>query len=371
LEHGKEVVLLIEYGSLSNSKHRYVTIDDLKKLVKEELEPKEKHVAFENNNEEKLRKIFKAEGDEKSFLQAFNETFEKKFSAIDVRTLNRPSLLIQWSESSELKSNQLLNYAEANEKFEKIAENLQKEFEYYKTRYSVLIPQETVSEPVIVVNMDRFDIGDGIYLNPHHQVRKKANLKPELWQALDDDVFKRLLEKEEKPVLMSNKHGDKKLFNEESKKDKMKYNIGDIVHAKIEFADSNKSANRFLVVLAKDEVIELYEGVNLTTKDKSFLESSVFIYKDELNKLSADSYAKVDTIYSFDESRIQYKKGELKPFDIDLLLAKRQQLQEKNKLIVKHLNKTHAKEEFPSKGESSFFYKKERRKFKKRDEFER
>lgn len=137
----------------------------------------------------------------------------------------------------------------------------------------------------------------------------------------------------------------------------MKYNIGDIVHAKIEFADSHKSANRFLVILGKDEVVALYEGVNLTTKDKSFLASSVFIYKDEHNKLNADSYAKVDTIYSFDESRIQYKKGELKPFDLDQLLAKRQQLKEQNKLIVKQLNQQQTKEVFPSKGDTSFIRK--------------
>lgn len=150
----------------------------------------------------------------------------------------------------------------------------------------------------------------------------------------------------------------------------MKYDIGDIVHAKIEFADRNISANRFLLIIEKDEAVALYEGVNLTTKDKSFLESSVYIYKDKENNLSFDSYAKMDTIYSFDEGRIHYKKGSLKQVDLDLVLAKKQQLQEQNKLIKKHLHRVDEKSVSPDR--DAFFMKKKKRHRKKdRDELER
>lgn len=124
----------------------------------------------------------------------------------------------------------------------------------------------------------------------------------------------------------------------------MKYNIGDIVHATIQFADTGKLAKRFLAIIDKNEAVSLYQGVNLTTKDKSFLQSAVYIFKDEKNKLRDNSYAKVDTLYMVDEQNIDYKKGSLSPADLELILAKKRQLKEKNKLITKYIDKQATKE---------------------------
>ncbi|AIF45070.1 hypothetical protein X953_01000 [Virgibacillus sp. SK37] len=44
--------------------------------------------------------------------------------------------------------------------------------------------------------MDRFGIGDGEFLNPHHQIRREGNLTNEQQMMLDDAVYGHLLENE-------------------------------------------------------------------------------------------------------------------------------------------------------------------------------
>jgi len=49
-----------------------------------------------------------------------------------------------------------------------------------------------------VVSMDRLDIGEGEFLNPYHQVRKKGNLMEGQQMMLDDSIYALLLENEKK-----------------------------------------------------------------------------------------------------------------------------------------------------------------------------
>jgi Large polyvalent protein associated domain 25 len=77
------------------------------------------------------------------FLRAFNGTFKKRYADVDSNTLDRPSILIQWSEAShQLKSNAIIPYAEGSLKMGRREENAHKELGYFKTRYHLLFPKE-------------------------------------------------------------------------------------------------------------------------------------------------------------------------------------------------------------------------------------
>ncbi|MCQ5304496.1 type II toxin-antitoxin system PemK/MazF family toxin [Bacillus licheniformis] len=117
----------------------------------------------------------------------------------------------------------------------------------------------------------------------------------------------------------------------------MKYNIGDIVNSKITFPDNNVEQRRFLVIVGKNTALSLYSGANLTKQDKSWLESSVFVYKDEVNKLKYDSYVKTDVLYTLNAEMIEYKKGSLASEDLQLVQAKIRQMKEKGKVKTQEL----------------------------------
>ncbi|MEK5504170.1 type II toxin-antitoxin system PemK/MazF family toxin, partial [Bacillus sp. FSL M8-0168] len=117
----------------------------------------------------------------------------------------------------------------------------------------------------------------------------------------------------------------------------MKYNIGDIVNSKITFPDNNVEQRRFLVIVGKNTALSLYSGANLTKQDKSWLESSVFVYKDEVNKLKYDSYVKTDVLYTLNDEMIEYKKGSLASEDLQLVQAKIRQMKEKGKVKTQEL----------------------------------
>lgn len=174
--------LLISYDYLSHTKQGYLTLNELKVLAHEENKSQ-----FTTGNDMSNQE----------FIEAFNECFKERYAAIDLQLIDQPYILIQWSEANELVSNNLLPYGEGNYFMEKLEDKYQSEIGYYKTRYHILLPEES---GISVINMDRLDIGGGDYVNPHHQVRKEKNLSEEQWLTLDNDVMRYLLqlEKEER-----------------------------------------------------------------------------------------------------------------------------------------------------------------------------
>lgn len=182
VENNEADILLIKYGHLSNTEERYVSMNEIKEIALE------KGLDIGNTAEETLLK--------------FNKKFKEQYAVVDSNALDRPSILIQWSEAShQLKANAILPYAEGNLKMERLEENAREDVGYFKTRYHLLFPKELDDNgKVSMINMDRLDIGDGYYLNPHHQVRKEKNLAPELWEALENEVMNELLKTEKKEI---------------------------------------------------------------------------------------------------------------------------------------------------------------------------
>src|SRR5699024_7529018 len=113
--------------------------------------------------------------------------------------IEKPQILIEWSEVSELGINTRMDFAEGNVYMEKMEEKYKDDSRYYETCYSIIFPESDKSK-LEVVSMDRLDIGDGEFLNPYHQVRKEGNLMERQQVMLDDAVYGRLLESESKVI---------------------------------------------------------------------------------------------------------------------------------------------------------------------------
>ncbi|PGC62670.1 hypothetical protein COM21_28605, partial [Bacillus toyonensis] len=181
-------ILLVEFMSLSNTTQELVSITELR-------EQADRNRAFEPvEGAEKLN--------DKEFIDAFNEANQEKYAALNQNEINRPTMLVQWSENENFKGSQLIPFGEANEKMAEVITNIEKAKEearerdeyvpYDKTRYHIAIPKEVDRDfgRMELVSMDRLDMGDGDYKTPYEQVlNEKRYLSDEVKQALRDEVM--------------------------------------------------------------------------------------------------------------------------------------------------------------------------------------
>ncbi|PEJ58727.1 hypothetical protein CN906_29885 [Bacillus toyonensis] len=180
-------ILLVEFMSLSNTTQELVSVAELR-------EQADRNHAFEPViDAEKLS--------DKEFIDAFNEANQEKYAALNQNEINRPTMLVQWSENENFKGSQLIPFGEANEKMAEVITNIEKAKEearerdeyvpYDKTRYHIVIPKEVDRDfgRMELVSMDRLDMGDGDYKTPYEQVlNEKRYLSDEVKQALRDEV---------------------------------------------------------------------------------------------------------------------------------------------------------------------------------------
>ncbi|KZD46325.1 hypothetical protein B4083_0205 [Bacillus cereus] len=179
--------MLVEYMSLSNTKQELVSVTELR-------EQTDRNRAFEPvEGGEKLS--------DKEYIDAFNVANQEKYAALNQNDITRPTMLIQWSENGNFKSNQMIPFGEANEKMSEVISNIEKAKEeakerdeyvpYDKTRYHITIPKEVDRDfgRMELVSMDRLDMGDGDYKTPYEQVlNEKRYLSDEVKQSLRDEV---------------------------------------------------------------------------------------------------------------------------------------------------------------------------------------
>ncbi|MBF7155159.1 LPD25 domain-containing protein [Bacillus albus] len=181
-------ILLVEFMSLSNTTQELVSVTELR-------EQADRNRAFEPvEGAEKLS--------DKEFIDAFNEANQERYAALNQNEINRPTMLVQWSENENFKGSQLIPFGEANEKMAEVIKNIEKAKEearerdeyvpYDKTRYHIAIPKEVDRDfgRMELVSMDRLDMGDGDYKTPYEQVlNEKRYLSDEVKQALRDEVM--------------------------------------------------------------------------------------------------------------------------------------------------------------------------------------
>ncbi|HDR7431501.1 TPA: ImmA/IrrE family metallo-endopeptidase [Bacillus toyonensis] len=180
-------ILLVEYMSLSNTTQELVSVAELR-------EQADRNRAFEPvEGAEKLS--------DKEFIEAFNEANQEKYAALNQDEINRPTMLVQWSDKETFKNNQLIPFGEANEKMAEVISSIEKAREearergetipYDQARYHIAIPKEVDREfgRMELVSMDRMNMGDGDYKTPYEQVlNEKRHLSDEVKQALRDEV---------------------------------------------------------------------------------------------------------------------------------------------------------------------------------------
>ncbi|WP_002151034.1 LPD25 domain-containing protein [Bacillus cereus] len=185
-QDGKNI-LLVEYMSLSNTTQELVSVTELR-------EQADRNRAFEPvEGGEKLS--------DKEYIDVFNVANQEKYAALNQNDITRPTMLIQWSENGNFKSNQLIPFGEANEKMSEVISNIEAAKEearerdeyvpYDKTRYHIAIPKEVDRDfgRMGLVSMERLDMGDGDYKTPYEQVlNEKRYLSDEVKQALRDEV---------------------------------------------------------------------------------------------------------------------------------------------------------------------------------------
>ncbi|QEL88411.1 LPD25 domain-containing protein [Bacillus mycoides] len=180
-------ILLVEFMSLSNTTQELVSVAELR-------EQADRNRAFEPV--EGAGKL-----SDKEFIDAFNEANQEKYAALNQDEINRPTMLVQWSENENFKGSQLIPFGEANEKMAEVISSIEKAKEearerdeyvpYDKTRYHIAIPKEVDRDfgRMELVSMDRLDMGDGDYKTPYEQVlNEKRHLSDEVKQALRDEV---------------------------------------------------------------------------------------------------------------------------------------------------------------------------------------
>ncbi|MCI3150193.1 hypothetical protein C5137_29555 (plasmid) [Bacillus cereus] len=180
-------ILLVEYMSLSNTTQELISVNDLR-------EQADKNRAFEPvEGAEKLS--------DKEFIEAFNEVNQEKYAALNQDEINRPTMLVQWSDNETFKNNQLIPFGEANEKMAEVISSIEKAREearergetipYDQARYHIAIPKEVDRDfgRMELVSMDRMNMGDGDYKTPYEQVlNEKRHLSNEVKQVLRDEV---------------------------------------------------------------------------------------------------------------------------------------------------------------------------------------
>lgn len=180
-------ILLVEYMSLSNTTQELISVAELR-------EQADKNRAFEPvEGAEKLS--------DKEFIEAFNEANQEKYAALNQDEINRPTMLVQWSDNETFKNNQLIPFGEANEKMAEVIASIEKAREearkrgetipYDQARYHIAIPKEVDRDfgRMELVSMDRMNMGDGDYKTPYEQVlNEKRHLSDEVKQALRDEV---------------------------------------------------------------------------------------------------------------------------------------------------------------------------------------
>lgn len=92
--------------------------------------------------------------------------------------IEQPQIFIESTEAPVLDSDSMVDFAKGNAFMEKLEERYQDDNRYYKTRYSIDFPKRKNSK-MEAINTEWLDVGDGEFLNPHHQARKEGNLTDE------------------------------------------------------------------------------------------------------------------------------------------------------------------------------------------------
>ncbi|OAH58681.1 hypothetical protein AWH48_16930 [Domibacillus aminovorans] len=175
LENESLALFLVKYEHLSHTTEQLITVDELQKEIRKE------GSSYRPMDVENM--------DVATFLKEFNELNKERYAVIPEKDIKGPTVLIQWSENDELKSNEVMSFGEANEKMTNLSEKLEDRGGYDKTRYHVIFPKElSEKNQLSIINMDRLDLGDGFYKSPLEQIYSEQNLSEAVLDSLKKEI---------------------------------------------------------------------------------------------------------------------------------------------------------------------------------------
>ncbi|MGR5920955.1 LPD25 domain-containing protein [Bacillus paranthracis] len=181
-----EDVYLVRYGALTSTEEEIVTVRELRERAgKDKL----------YNDVENANTL-----NDKEYIEEFNKGNKVNCIALDHKEINKPMVVIQWSEA-DLETNKVISFGEANAMMSKRIAEIDIESEkakeqgkyvpYEKTRYHLILPKEMDKDfnRMEVITMDRLDLGDGGYKSPYEQILdEKSYLSDEVKQALQQEI---------------------------------------------------------------------------------------------------------------------------------------------------------------------------------------
>ncbi|HDR6259359.1 TPA: DEAD/DEAH box helicase family protein [Bacillus cereus] len=184
--HDMEDVCLVRYGALTSTEEEIVTVRELRERA-----GKDKSY----NDVENANTL-----NDKEYIEEFNKGNKVNCIALDHKEINKPMVVIQWSEA-DLETNKVISFGEANAMMSKRIAEIDIESEkakeqgkfvpYEKTRYHLILPKEMDKDfnRMEVITMDRLDLGDGGYKSPYEQILdEKSYLSDEVKQALQQEI---------------------------------------------------------------------------------------------------------------------------------------------------------------------------------------
>ncbi|PFD29284.1 ArdC-like ssDNA-binding domain-containing protein [Bacillus thuringiensis] len=297
-------ILLVEFMSLSNTTQELVSVAELR-------EQADRNRAFEPvEGAEKLS--------DKEFIEAFNEANQEKYAALNQDEINRPTMLVQWSDNEAFKNNQLIPFGEANEKMAEVKQALRdevvnhrnnKEITIEKAQGSTLESLKQAPTHLVTIEVLAKDMQDEEVARIHmmDSVTKDINYLS-VWnqdKTNPEDLYVSLMEKngERENVYLDN-------ILKPDLYEKVQSSIFD-GRGNLSFVIHEKDTNMSLDEIVKDERYGLLVDKGEAQKDYSFNEKEVELYKE----MKMEGYA---PIASLDQQIQPLKEKEPTTLDKDL-----------------------------------------------------
>ncbi|MGG3801198.1 LPD25 domain-containing protein [Metabacillus fastidiosus] len=173
-EQENKPLYLLKYNE-NGTMEEIKSVNELRQMINKEDSP------YRQKNHEIM--------DDSTFIKEFNTLNGDKAIILQEKDIQQPLVVIQWSENQQLKNGEVIPFGEANERMEKIAIEREKQDGYDKTRYHVVLPKElNENNQVSRIDMNRIDLGDGVYRSPIEQLSFEKNLSKQTMTTLKNEV---------------------------------------------------------------------------------------------------------------------------------------------------------------------------------------
>lgn len=127
----------------------------------------------------------------------FNQRYENKYRIVDLRNLEEPQVFIEWTNSLDLSSQELIPYVELNNRIGELEELYQGEQKLAIMQYNLIFMDSVKNFQKIE---GKYTIGESKYVNLHHKIKNENHVKESDYKLLDNVVINKLLQDEKTEI---------------------------------------------------------------------------------------------------------------------------------------------------------------------------